>query len=245
MPDVSTAGWVALAVAAFVVGLAKTSIGSAASLSVALFAVVLPARQSTGTLLPLLMVGDVLAVTTYRQHANWSLLRRLLPWVALGLPLGALFVAAVADTTMRRSIAVLLLLLLGLQVLTQRRTDEPPREHSAALPAGVGVAAGFCTMVANAAGSVMAQYLLLMRAPKLAFLGTSAWFFLVVNLAKLPFTGALGLVSGSLLLLDLTLSPLVLVGGYVGRHIARRLQQHHFEAWTIGLTAVSCLALLR
>jgi uncharacterized membrane protein YfcA len=245
VPDVGTAGWAALAVAAFVVGLAKTSIGSAASLSVALFAVVLPARQSTGTLLPLLLVGDVLAVTTYRQHANWPLLRRLLPWVALGLPLGAVFVARVADTTMRRSIAVLLLVLLGQQVLTQRRADQPRRQHSAALPAGVGVAAGFCTMVANAAGSVMAQYLLLMRAPKLAFLGTSAWFFLVVNLAKLPFTGALGLVSGSLLLLDLTLAPLVLVGGYVGRHVARRLQQHHFEAWTIGLTAVSCLALLR
>jgi uncharacterized membrane protein YfcA len=245
VPDVGTAGWAALAVAAFVVGLAKTSIGSAASLSVALFAVVLPARQSTGTLLPLLLVGDVLAVTTYRQHANWPLLRRLLPWVALGLPLGAVFVANVADTTMRRSIAVLLLVLLGQQVLTQRRADQPRRQHSAALPAGVGVAAGFCTMVANAAGSVMAQYLLLMRAPKLAFLGTSAWFFLVVNLAKLPFTGALGLVSGSLLLLDLTLAPLVLVGGYVGRHVARRLQQHHFEAWTIGLTAVSCLALLR
>ena len=245
MPDLSTAGWVALAVAAFVVGLAKTSIGSAASLSVALFAVVLPARQSTGTLLPLLLVGDVLAVSTYRQHADWPLLRRLLPWVALGLPLGALFVASVADTTMRRTIAVVLLALLGLQVVTQRRRDDAPRVHSPVLPAGVGVATGFCTMVANAAGSIMAQYLLLMRAPKLAFLGTSAWLFLVVNLAKLPFTGALGLVSRSLLLLDLSLAPLVLAGGYAGRHVARRLGQHHFEAWTIGLTAVSCLALLR
>jgi uncharacterized membrane protein YfcA len=245
VPDVSTAGWVALAVAAFVVGLAKTSIGTAASLSVALFAVVLPARQSTGTLLPLLLVGDVLAVSTYRQHADWPLLRRLLPWVALGLPLGALFVASVADTTMRRTIAVVLLALLGLQVVTQRRRDDTPRVHSPALPAGVGVATGFCTMVANAAGSIMSQYLLLMRAPKLAFLGTSAWLFLVVNLAKLPFTGALGLVSRSLLLLDLSLAPLVLVGGYAGRHVARRLAQHHFEAWTIGLTAVSCLALLR
>jgi len=100
-------------------------------------------------------------------------------------------------------------------------------------------------MVANAAGPVMAQYLLLMRAPKLAFLGTSAWFFLLVNLAKLPFTGALGLVSGPLLLLDLALVPLVLLGGLAGRHVARRLQQHHFEAWTVGLTAVSCVALLR
>ena len=244
MPDVSTAGWVALAVAAFVVGLAKTSIGTAASLSVALFAAVLPARESTGTLLPLLLVGDVLAVATYRQHANWRLLRRLLPWVALGLPLGAVFVAAVADTTMRRSIALLLLVLLVLQVVS-RRTGARPRPHSAVLPAGVGVAAGFCTMVANAAGPVMSQYLLLMRAPKLAFLGTSAWFFLVVNLAKLPFTGALGLVSGPLLLLDLALAPLVVVGGVVGRQLARRLQQHHFEAWTLGLTAVSCVALLR
>jgi len=244
VPDVSTAGWVALAVAAFVVGLAKTSIGTAASLSVALFAAVLPARESTGTLLPLLLVGDVLAVATYRQHANWRLLRRLLPWVALGLPLGALFVAAVADTTMRRSIALLLLVLLVLQVVS-RRTGMEPRPHSAVLPTGVGVAAGFCTMVANAAGPVMSQYLLLMRAPKLAFLGTSAWFFLVVNLAKLPFTGALGLVSGPLLLLDLALAPLVVVGGVVGRQLARRLQQHHFEAWTLGLTAVSCVALLR
>jgi uncharacterized membrane protein YfcA len=206
---------------------------------------VLPARQSTGTLLPLLLVGDVLAVSTYRQHANWGLLRRLLPWVALGLPLGALFVAVVADTTMRRSIAVLLLALLAVQVVTDRRRAGVPRAHSRALPAGVGVTAGFATMVANAAGSVMAQYLLLMRAPKLAFLGTSAWFFLLVNLAKLPFTGALGLVSGPLLLLDVALAPLVLVGGLVGRHVARRLQQRTFETWTIGLTAVSCIALLR
>jgi uncharacterized protein len=244
VPDVSTAGLVALGVAAFLVGAAKTSLGSLAALSVALFAVVLPARQSTGTLLPLLLVGDVVAVSTYRQHANWGLLRRLLPWVALGLPLGAVFVALVDDTAMRRSIAVLLLVLLAVQVLTQRRAVQP-HPHSAALPAGVGVAAGFCTMVANAAGSVMAQYLLLMRAPKLAFLGTSAWFFLLVNLAKLPFTGALGLVSGPLLLLDLVLAPLVLAGGLVGRHVARRLQQQAFETWTIGLTAVSCLALLR
>jgi uncharacterized membrane protein YfcA len=244
VPDVSTVGWLALAVAAFLVGLAKTSIGGLAALSVAVFAAVLPARESTGTLLPLLIVGDVLAVATYRQHANWPLLRRLLPWVALGLPLGAAFVATVADDTMRRSIAVLLLVLLAMQVVSGRR-DGQPRAHSPALPAGVGVAAGFCTMVANAAGSVMAQYLLLMRAPKLAFLGTSAWFFLVVNLAKLPFTGALGLVSGPLLLLDLALAPLVVAGGLVGRRVARGLQQHHFEGWTIGLTAVSCLALLR
>jgi uncharacterized protein len=245
VPDVGTVGWLLLGVAAFLVGVSKTSVGGLSALSVAVFAAVLPARQSTGTLLPLLLVGDVLAVSTYRQHANWTLLRRLLPWVALGLPLGALFVARVADDTMRRSIAVLLLVLLALQVVTQRRRTEAPRTHSPALPAAVGVAAGFCTMVANAAGSVTAQYLLLMRAPKLAFLGTSAWFFLVVNLAKLPFTGALGLVSGPLLLLDLTLAPLVVAGGLVGRHVAGRLKQHHFEGWTIGLTAVSCLALLR
>ncbi|HKG49730.1 MAG TPA: sulfite exporter TauE/SafE family protein [Actinomycetales bacterium] len=244
MPEVSTLGWVALVFAAFLVGVAKTSVGTAASMSVALFAAVLPARESTGTLLPLLLVGDVLAVSTYRQHANWPLLRRLLPWVALGLPLGAVFVAAVGDSTMRRTIALLLLVLLVLQVV-RRRTGTEPRPHSPVLPAGVGGVAGFCTMVANAAGPVMAQYLLLMRAPKLAFLGTSAWFFLVVNLAKLPFTGALGLVSGPLLLLDLALAPLVVLGGLTGRQVARRLQQRHFEAWTLGLTAVSCVALLR
>jgi uncharacterized protein len=43
-------------------------------------------------------------------------------------------------------------------------------------------------MVANAGGAVMALYLLSARLTVLGFLGTTAWFFLVVNLGKLPFS---------------------------------------------------------
>ena len=53
-------------------------------------------------------------------------------------------------------------------------------------PSYYGIAAGFATTVANAAGPVMSMYLLMKNLPKEQFVATGAWFFLVVNLAKLP-----------------------------------------------------------
>jgi hypothetical protein len=67
-----TAGkWVLAAVASFVVGLSKTGIPGLSIIFVPLFAFALPARISTGALLPLLILGDVVAVTWYRRHAVW------------------------------------------------------------------------------------------------------------------------------------------------------------------------------
>ena len=53
-------------------------------------------------------------------------------------------------------------------------------------------------MVANAAGPVMSLYLLTARLDKLKFLGTAPWFFLLVNLFKVPFSiGSSGWYSAS------------------------------------------------
>lgn len=107
-----------------------------------------------------------------------------------------------------------------------------------------GVAAGFVTMVANAAGAVMTLYLLLSGLTKLEFLGTTAWFFLVVNLFKLPFSAGLGLIEPGALLLDLTLLPVVGVGAVAGLLLIRRLDQEQFERAALVLVAVSVVPLL-
>lgn len=83
--------FLALAVAAGLVGFSKTAVSGANTISLAVFAAVLPARQSTGVLLPLLIAGDVLAVLTYRRHAHWPTLWRLFPAVAAGVVAGTLF----------------------------------------------------------------------------------------------------------------------------------------------------------
>ncbi len=87
-----------LALAALIIGYAKTAIGGLATISVAIFASVMPARESTAAILLLLIVGDVVAVWHYRRDADLSLLRRLIPAVLPGLALGAVFLAVVDDT---------------------------------------------------------------------------------------------------------------------------------------------------
>jgi uncharacterized membrane protein YfcA len=246
-----------LAVAAVLVGFAKTAIGGVASISVAVFATVLPARESTGVLLPLLMVGDVMAVASYRAHADWRILLRLFPSVGVGIVVGTVFVAWVDDDTMRRSIGAVLLVLVAGHLWTRRSTAEvtPPGEPAAAarsgglrrhvLAAGFGLLAGFTTMVANAGGSVMALYLLSAGLTMLGVLGTGAMFFFLVNAAKVPFSVGLGLISWASLRLDALLVPAVLLGGWLGRRTIHRIDQKLFERLVLAFTVLSALNLLR
>jgi uncharacterized membrane protein YfcA len=274
-----------LAAAACLVGVSKTALPGAGTLAVAVFAAVLPARESTGTLLMLLIVGDLFAVRMYHAHADLPTLRRMVPTVLVGVGLGAVFLALAGDATVRRVIAVILLVLVAVTLVRRRaaarRAAEPAapapasaRAGSAAVsavpeapgaPAGpaapvtagpdaragrrlgtgvYGTLAGFTTMVANAGGPVMSMYLLAARFPVQQFLGTAAWFFLAVNIAKTPFSVALGLISPGSLLLDLTLAPAVVVGALIGLRVARRIDQAVFERLVLTLTVVSAGYLL-
>lgn len=246
MPELEAAQWLTVVVALLLVGAAKTSFSGLGVVAVALFALALPARESTGALLPLLLVGDVLAVLLYRRHADWRRLGRLLPWVAAGVVLGALVVGRVDDDQMRRLIGGTLLAVLASAVLQRRlrgAVEHAPREARWSVPL-VGVLAGAMTMLANAAGPLMSVYLLAAGLPVLSFLGTSAWFFLVVNAFKVPFSVGLGLIDGSTLALAVVTAPAVLVGALLGRAVVERVDQVVFERITLGLVLVAAVRLL-
>lgn len=253
MGELTTLEIAALALGAVGVGFAKTAIGGVASISVALFAAVLPARESTGALLPLLMVGDVVAVAVYRQHADWPVLRRLFPAVAVGVVLGTVFVARVDDTVMRRTIGVILLLLVAIHLWQRhhaRRQDPDElqaRQHRRryATAGGFGTLAGFTTMVANSGGPVMAIYLLAAGMGIMGFLGTSAWFFALVNLFKVPFSVGLDLITVQSLILDAWLVPAVLVGAAIGRAVIPRIDRSRFENLVLVFVVLSSLNLVR
>ena len=107
-----------------------------------------------------------------------------------------------------------------------------------------GVMGGFTTMVANAAGPVMSMYFLAARLPVHVFLGTAAWFFAAVNVAKVPFSIGLGLITPQGLLIDLILVPAVVLGALVGRQIASAISQRVFEYLVIALTIIGAVYLL-
>lgn len=240
----ATATLVLLAVAALIVGFAKTGIGGLAAVSIAIFASVMPAKESTAAILLLLITGDLVAVWRYRQHADWAILRRLIPAVLPGLGLGALFLSVVDDTVLRRGIGLLLLVMAVLQLrLRWRATDaRTGTSHAAAWAAGVG--AGFTTMTANAGGGVMTLYLVAQGVEKRRFLGTGALFFFGVNLSKVPFSIGLGLLDWDTLRLAALLAPAVLLGAWIGLHTARRLSQAHFDRAVLAATIVSALFLV-
>jgi uncharacterized membrane protein YfcA len=234
-----------LALAALIIGYAKTAIGGLATISVAIFASVMPARESTAAILLLLIVGDVVAVWHYRRDADLSLLRRLIPAVLPGLALGAVFLAVVDDTVLRRSIGVLLLAMVALQLVMRWRSPDTTavgESHTVAL--GTGLGAGFATMTANAAGAVMTLYLVAQGVEKRRFLGTGALFFFGVNVCKVPFSAGLGLLSAQTLVRTAVLAPLVVLGAWAGLHSARRLSQARFDQAVLAATVVSALALV-
>lgn len=99
-------------------------------------------------------------------------------------------------------------------------------------------------MVANAGGPVMSLYLLSAGFRKLGFLGTSAWFFLIVNTSKVPFSVGLGLIDAQSLLLDAAMLLFVIPGAYIGRKCVDRINQKLFERLVIGATVLGGLQLL-
>jgi uncharacterized membrane protein YfcA len=245
MPAFTPWQWALAAACGLMVGIGKTGLPGVGFLAIPLFALILPARASTGALLPLLVLGDLFAVGWYRRHAVWSQLVRLLPLAALGVVIGFVAMGRIGDREMRYVMGAMVLALQAFGLWRSARSRSEPTGAGAWVFAAVmGVLAGFTTMVANAAGPVTLVYLLTMRLPKNQFLGTSAWFYLCINLFKIPFSVGLGLITPGSLLFDLLLAPAMVAGAFLGIFLARRLPEKGFNIAVQVLTAAAAVKLL-
>lgn len=251
-----TTGWVLAALAAMIVGLSKTGVPGIGMLFVAIFANLMPTKQASGFVLPLLIFGDLVAVFSYRRHTEWKHLWRLFPWTAGGVALGALAMGRIDNRQAQVLVGGIIVALVALHLWRKwsaggrLKTGAPAEaaggeaEHGAWFAPTVGVLTGFTTLVANAAGPLMAVYLLAMRLPKMAFVGTSAVFFLLLNLFKVPFMVGLGLITTESFKFNLALAPAVLVGAWLGRWLLPRVSQAWFERLALLLSAAAGLKLL-
>jgi uncharacterized membrane protein YfcA len=243
--------WALAITGALLVGVSKTGVAGLGLLSVVLFAQILPAKQATGIVLPLLICGDVIAVASYRRHTQWQYLWRLFPWTAASVFLGYFALGRIDDRQARLLIGGIVLGLLLLHLIQRtRRTASASGEGAASGPRAVwlapaiGVLAGFTTLVANAAGPLMVIYLLAMRLPKMEFVGTGAVFFLLLNSFKVPFMVNLGLINRDSFGLNLWLAPVVLAGAWLGRYALQRINQRAFENLALLLSAAAGVRLL-
>ena len=238
----SAGRWVFAAFTALCTGIAKTGVPALGILLAPLFAEVLPARVSTGALLPLLISADAFAVIFWRRHGSWKHLARLLPWAVIGIVAGFFALGRIDDQQMRYVLGAIVIAMLGVhawrEYIMGRDAPIPTSWWFAAI---FGFLAGATTMIANAAGPVTMIYLLSMRLPKEEFIGTSAWYFFILNWLKVPFSLGLGLITVDSLAFNAVLLPGVVAGAFAGLYLAKRIPEKGFMIAAQVLTLASAV----
>ncbi len=178
--------WALAIISGMVIGMSKAGLTGLTLMFIPLMAISFGGRASTGLLLPMLVVGDIFAVAWYRRHAEWKYLLKILPSAVVGLGVGVAVGGRLSDDGFRYLLGGIILALLALMVWQDVRKKEPQYPQALWFAIVAGLAAGFTTMIGNAAGAITSIYLLAMRLPKNSFIGTVAWFFLIINLLKVP-----------------------------------------------------------
>jgi uncharacterized membrane protein YfcA len=245
LPDFSSSQWLLAILAGFCAGFSKAGMAGLGMLTVMIMAQVIKGPASSGAVLPLLIFADLMAAGTFRQEILWPHIRRLALPILAGIAAGSGVLYYLPKEAFPPLVGWMVLGMLSLQAVRHFRPGLAERlPHSQGFVWAVGLLTGVSTMIANAAGPIATLYLLLVGLPKKEFIATMAWLFLFVNLVKVPFSLALGLISGESFALNLMLLPAVAAGLLTGRCFINRLPQRPFMWIIVSFAAISAVKLI-
>lgn len=189
--------------------------GSFGMLTVPLFSLAIPPVQAAAIILPILCLMDIFGVVAYRRKVDWQNLSYVLPGAIVGIAVGTLLFKYLNDDIIR-------LILGSISVaFTLNYLFRPKPEGHKAQPSRIkggfwGSISGFTSFVAHSGGPPLQFYMLPQKLDKTLFIGTSVWFFLIVNYTKLIPYAFLGQFSSENLGTSLVLLPLAPVGIWFG-----------------------------
>jgi len=240
----SSLEWYAVLFCGLCVGLSKTGVNTMGLPAVPILAIVFGPQPSTGILLPMLCFADLFAVIYYRRSAEWKYIIRLLPWALTGFALAMLIVQWIPAKDFKTLIGACILSGLAVMLWNESRNKNTELPSAWWFTAIFGVMGGFSAMIGNAAGAIMAVFLLSMRLPKKSFVGTTAWFFLVINLLKLPLQYFVWQnISGETLLFSFSLLPVIAIGACLGILFVKKISEKNYRSVVYALTFVSTILL--
>jgi len=231
-----------LEIFSFLIGVSKTGIPGVGILAIPLTAMILPAKASTGIILPNLIAGDIFAVSYYKKKAIWKYILRLLPFASIGIIIGYFLMGKINDKQLSKFIGIVILVIFLLNWWWNKKGINVPQKIYFAVI--MGLFAGITTMMANAAGPILIIYLLSMKLPKTEFVGTGAWYFFILNWFKVPFSVKLGLININSLKINLLLLPGICIGAISGIFFLKKIPQKIFNQIVQILTIISALKLI-
>ena len=244
MPEPSLINYIIAAICAFLLGISKSGIKGIASLIVTGLALVYGAKNSTGIMMPLLLVGDVFAITYYKRHVQKEYIIKLLPWMVLGVLLGVIGGNYISESIFKNGMALIILFSVGLMYYWENKKDKTVPSHWS-FASSMGLLAGFTTMIGNLAGAFSNIYFLAMRIPKNNFIGTAAWLFFLINFFKVPFhIWSWKTINSESILISLKLIPFVIMGLIAGVFLVKKIEDEIYRKLILLFTAIGGVAIL-
>lgn len=243
MDNLTLVKWSLLLMSAFIQGLSKGGIPGIAILAIPVVALIVPGKEATGLILPMLIAGDVMALAIWRKNCDRKSLLRALPWAVAGILTGWYALEHISDTYMNPLIGAIILAILLLQ-RQEKKLGGKAVSGGRVFPAFMGFLGGITTMLANAAGPVISAYLLSMRLPKNLFMGTCAWFFFIINWIKVPFMVDLNMITPASLSVNARMLPALIAGVAAGALFAKKVNQKVFTAIVTFLTFIAGVRLI-
>ena len=236
--------WTAICFAVFLLGLSKSGVKGIGIIIVVILAFVFGEKTSTGILLPMLIVADIFAVIYYNRHTQWKYIKKLMPWMIVGVLVGVWVGNGISEVLFKRIMAVIIIVSVLIMIYTENRktTNIPANKW---FTGTAGFLAGFTTMVGNLAGPISNIYFLAMRLPKNEFIGTAAWLFFIINVFKLPFHFFVWkTVSKETLVLNVVLIPVIIIGFFVGVAIVKLISNINYRRFILIVTALGGVIML-
>lgn len=246
MPEITPSMWILSVVSAILIGMAKTGVQGAGTLVVPLMAFIFGGMPSSGLVLPMLIMADVIGVVYYHRHAEWKTVLKVMPWAVAGILLGLFTGIKISAVQFKHLIGILvivsLIVMVSLEMRKQVNGNNVPHKAWFAIP--FGTAGGFSTMIGNAAGPIMSVYLLSVNLNKNTFIGSAAWFFFIVNVVKLPLQiWGWHNISLETLGFNFILLPAIIFGAYAGIRITKLIPENGYRWFVVVATFLSAVAL--
>jgi hypothetical protein len=164
--------------------------------------------------------------------------------IVAGVLIGVFVGNEVNDQQFKHMMAIIILVGLAIMIWRERKKDLKAIPHNWIFSSMAGLLGGFSTMIGNAAGAIMSIYFLSMMLPKNSFIGTGAWFFLIINLFKIPFhIFSWGTIDMNTFTLDLAMLPVIMVGAFIGVRIVRFIPEKPYRIFIIVTTGLAAIKL--